>query len=204
MQNLEQGTPEWLAVRRKHITATDASVILNMNPWKSPYILWREKLGLDELPPPNEAMLRGTEMEPFAREYLCGLTQRHFEPEVVFSSQSPFMMASLDGITLERDIIVEIKCPGKKDHDTAKKGHVPLKYFPQVQHQLYVCELEKALYFSFDGEKGVVLEIYRNERFIDEMLLWEEKFYQCMVSLEPPEKVGSDYIWEEMQGLKNG
>ena len=201
---LEQGSQQWLAIRRKHITATDSSVILGMNPWKSPYILWREKLGLDEPPPPNEAMIRGSEMEASARNYLCGYLQRDFIPLVVFSNQSPFMMASLDGITLEKDLIVEIKCPGKRDHDLAKKGHIPLKYFPQIQHQLYVCELEEALYFSFDGVKGVLVEVKRHDRFIDEMLLWEEKFYESMMNLEPPEKVDSDYVWEEMQRFKVG
>jgi len=41
----EQRSPEWFALRADGITATDVSVIAGLNPYKTPYQLWAEKLG---------------------------------------------------------------------------------------------------------------------------------------------------------------
>ena len=40
-----QGSPEWLAARREHITATDIPVLLGISPWKCEQDLADEKLG---------------------------------------------------------------------------------------------------------------------------------------------------------------
>lgn len=40
---LQQGSDSWLNWRREGLTATEAGVILNQNPNKSPWRLWMEK-----------------------------------------------------------------------------------------------------------------------------------------------------------------
>ena len=65
---IEQGSAEWLALRRTKITASDAGVITQLNPWKTPRDLFFEKYGFTQVIE-NEAMRRGTAMEPFAREH---------------------------------------------------------------------------------------------------------------------------------------
>ena len=60
-------------------------------------------------------MLRGTELEPAARaayERLTGLTM---QPLVMVDGEYP---ASLDGLTLAGDRLVEIKCPLKGREST--------------------------------------------------------------------------------------
>ena len=42
----EQRSPEWFALRADGITATEVSVIAGLNPYKTPYQLYAEKLGL--------------------------------------------------------------------------------------------------------------------------------------------------------------
>ena len=50
-----QGSPEWLAARREHITATDIPILLGLSPYKCEQDLADEKLGLRE---PTESTIR--------------------------------------------------------------------------------------------------------------------------------------------------
>lgn len=173
---LIQGSPEWLYVRKSHITATDAGVILGVNPWKTPLELYKEKLSDDPPKPPSDRMKRGTELEPIARELFCIKTGHKMIPKVVFRD---WAMASLDGINAWNEIL-EIKCPGEKDHSLALQGKIPEYYYPQLQHQIYVCNGEKAFYFSFDGFDGVIVEVERDDEYIKNMVAEEFKFYMCL------------------------
>jgi putative phage-type endonuclease len=151
---LTQNTPEWLEFRRKKIGASDAPIILEVSPWKTPYQLWLEKTS-GSLPPSTVRQKRGLELEELARQVFEKKTGMIMFPKVVLHPSLDWMMASLDGIDIDGQAIVEIKCPGQTDHDVAKTGKVPEKYIPQLQHQLAVTGVEIAYYFSFDGNDGV-------------------------------------------------
>jgi hypothetical protein len=103
-------------------------------------------------------------------------------------------MASLDGISKCGKYVVEIKCPGVVDHAIALSGCVPKHYYPQLQHQMYVCDVSKMYYFSFDGADGVICEVDRDDKYIEKLLEEEKKFYQCMLVKTPPEPCEDDYI----------
>ena len=59
----EQRSPEWFALRADGITATDVSVIAGVNPYKTPYQLWAEKLGKYTPDPVGPAAVRGILLE---------------------------------------------------------------------------------------------------------------------------------------------
>ncbi len=71
--------------------------------------------------------------------------------------------ASLDGITLGGERMLEIKCPVKGRESTLWKtvaeGCLPEHYQYQVQHQLMVAKAEVADVYVFDGADGLLLEI---------------------------------------------
>lgn len=187
MSTLLQGTEEWLKIRQNGIGASDAAIIMGMSPWKTRKDLWAEKVGLQT---PTEAswfMQRGNELEPYARELYISETNIHVEPKVIFHPTISWIFASLDGIDEEGETIVEIKCPGKKDHALAKEGKIPEKYYPQLQHQMVVCNLKEAHYFSFDGQSGVLLTIKRDDLFIDRMMEEESRFWQCVENFITPD-----------------
>ncbi len=188
---MKQNTPEWLEMRRKMIGASDAPVIMGVSPWKTPGQLWKEKLfpGYDK--EPNAYMKRGLLLEDKAREFFKSKTGITVQPEVAFHKSIPWMMASLDGIDDQRKSIVEIKCPGNVDHSTALGGRIPEKYFPQIQHQLAVCDLDMAYYVSFDGADGCVLTVVRNQAYIDQLIAKEERFWECMETCTSPD-AGND------------
>ncbi|GAG09603.1 unnamed protein product, partial [marine sediment metagenome] len=183
MSILEQNTPEWETMRKGKIGASDAPVIVEASPYKTPFRLWEEKLGLVEGTERTEAMQWGHDMEPVARAKLEEMTGMFFMPTVKFHSSIEWMMCSLDGMSLDETTIAEIKCSGKKALEATEAGIVPEKYFPQLQHQMEVCEKEEVIYFSFDGKDGASVKVMRDDRFIKKMLEKEKKFYECLQNL---------------------
>jgi len=191
---IQQNTPEWLELRKTHIGASDAPIILGQSPWKTAYQLWEEKLGLRELPKSNAAMRRGHELEPIARQAYNDYTGNAAEPEVVFHPKHKWMMASLDGVSLDRSIVVEIKCPGQKDHDTAGMGVIPTKYYPQLQHQLATIGLNLLHYFSYKDGNFHLVEVSRDEDFIGDMFQKEADFWNRLQNFESPDLSEKDYV----------
>lgn len=190
-ESIEQGTPEWHALRKTKITATDAAVIMGASHWKTRIQLYHEKLSDAPPTPPNERMQRGIDLEPVARD-LFGLQHGLIvEPRVVIKD---WAMASLDGIDYLGHHLVEIKCPGEKDHSIAIAGKVPEHYYPQLQHQMYVCDVDEMYYFSFDGIDGVTVKVKRDDEYIAKMVEEEKKFYECLINKTPPEPSEGDYI----------
>lgn len=183
--HLKQGTEAWLRWRRSKIMASEASTIMEMNDWKTPLDLYQEKI-LEVEQDQTSYMARGKELEPFALEAFEEENGLSMFPVVVQHESIDWMAASLDGMSIDQSAIVEIKCPGKKDHSAALKGDVPKKYFAQIQHQMYVTGLDFAYYYSFDGNKGVTLKVSRDEEFLKILLEKERAFWHCLAHRIPP------------------
>ena len=197
---MTQGSPEWLKLRKKKITATDAPIIMMESPWKTPLQLYNEKISDKSFQQSNERMQRGLDLEPIARDLFNQRTGCHMEPSILVDD---WAMASLDGIDTAMERILEIKCPGEKDHSLAKQGKIPDHYFPQLQHQLYVSGYNEGFYFSFDGADGIIVPFSRNEEYIKNMVNEEHKFYDLLQSKTPPPLCERDYVerhdvvWQE-------
>lgn len=181
-----------LDFRRNGIGGSDAPVIMGVSPWRTVYDLYEDKaLGVSKSFD-NPATRRGKELEEPARvefERLMGVT---VAPDRKINKDIPWLRASLDGIDIEEKILVEIKCPNKVDHSVALSGKIPEKYVPQCQHYLAVTGLPGMYYFSFDGSKGKVVEVARDQKYIDEMLSKEEIFWNMVLNKIPPERSVKD------------
>lgn len=198
--DIPQGSPEWHALRKKKITATDASAIMKESHWKTSIQLYNEKLSNDPPTSANARMQRGNDLEPIARENFIRSTGILVNPTVVVKD---WAMASLDGMSECGNTIVEIKCPGEKDHETALKGKVPNHYRSQLQHQMYVTGVKEMFYYSFDGKDGVYFKVKRDDEYIERMIVEEKKFYQNLMLLIAPEEESEyiereDCVWEEL------
>jgi putative phage-type endonuclease len=192
-----QGTPEWLEFRRSRIGASDAPVIMGESPWKTPYGLWLNKLGLEPDQVQTHRMKRGIEMEEAARQAFSALIGYKMSPAVKTDPELEWMIASLDGISEDGKIVVEIKCPGREDHATALSGKIPKKYTAQLQHQMYVCGLESMYYYSFDGTDGIALDVMVDRTYMKELFDKEAQFYYCMTNLIAPSLSERDYNHRE-------
>ncbi len=180
--NVQQKTPQWLAYRASHINASEAAIILGISPYSNVNRLYKEKTkGFEQAP--NHFMLRGLELEPIALEKFENEIGLNFFPMVGESEENPWMSASFDGVTICRTAIVEIKANGKKNHDLALNGEIPIHFKAQINHQLFVAGLEMCYYYSFDGQDGVILEVKRDQEFIDKMIEKEFEFWNTLQAL---------------------
>lgn len=174
-----QGSPEWLEYRRTKIGASDAPIIMGESPWNTPDQLMKNKLlGIhNEI---NFWMQRGIDLEDSARQCFENITGILFSKDVLIHPRYPWMIASVDGIDIEEKQILEIKCPGKRDHACAKNGEIPAKYNAQLQHQMEVCQVDRIHYFSFDGLEGIHLIAYRDDEYIKDMIQKEFVFWNIL------------------------
>ena len=155
---LVQGSPEWHQHRQHHRNASETPAVLQISPWMTAYQLWQIKTGRAPQPEVTAAMAHGTQLEPLAREAYEQLTGLVMEPLVLVDGE---YSASLDGITLDGRLMLEIKCPKSKDSKIladAKAGRVPEYVYWQIQTQLLVSGAELAHLYVFDGASGILLE----------------------------------------------
>ena len=156
---LTQGSQAWLDYRRTMRNASETAAVLGVSPWCTPYQLWLLKTGRAETQV-TAAMQHGTDLEAAARSAYEAQTGNIMQPLVL---QDGRYSASLDGMTLEGDLILEIKCPykgqGSKLWQEVQAGYVPDHYAAQVQHQLMVSGAKLAHLYVFDGNEGLLRPI---------------------------------------------
>lgn len=199
---LIQGTDEWLEMRRQYIGASDAPIIMGVNKFKISdgrkkdiVMLWEEKLNIKTYSSKNANTQFGIKNEDKARDIYESMSYRLVLPRIVFHPEISFMMASLDGMDLDGDIFVEIKNCNAEDHELARQGKIPVHYYPQVQHQLACTGLEKMHYFSFHKEEGIIVEVFRDEKYIEELIQKEKEFWKCVEEKTPPK---IERTWKKM------
>ena len=196
---LPQGSQAWLDMRKTMITATMATVIIGTSPFQKPYKLWQELLGL--IPPVsvNPAMLRGQKLEPVARRLYETKTGEKFAPmcvinEALLDNQGqPWIFASLDGADAFFQQGVEIKCPGRKTHDLALSGDIPLHYQDQMLWQMLATEnrMKVMQYVSYNPDYPVGAQISIVPFHLDvarqqDLLRAAEIFRDCVRNEIPP------------------
>ena len=190
-----QNSQEWLDMRKAHIGASEISVIMGINPWKSAYELFLEKTGKKEAPEPNYFMLMGKAKESEARAAYISKTGNIVMPSVTFYKEWPIALASLDGITEDEELIVEIKCPTEKTYEAAKSLEVPKHYMAQIQWQMMCSGAKKCDYFVYLSEgKNVQVTVLEDKPYQQEMLLKAKGFWECVETDVTPEITQKDYV----------
>ncbi|HQC95095.1 MAG TPA: YqaJ viral recombinase family protein [Aquabacterium sp.] len=195
--NLVQGSEQWLAHRRSHRNASESAAVLGISPWMTPYQLWLHKTGraVTEV---NAAMRRGTALEPAARAAYEERTGHVMQPLVL---QDGLYGASLDGMTLGGDLIMEIKVPyqGKASSlwRDAQGGQVPAHYAAQIQHQLMVSGARVAHFWVFDGAEGLLIEVHRDQDEIEAIRQAWDGFQIFLSEDRPPPLSDADTVQRE-------
>lgn len=198
--DLVQGSQGWKEFRKFKIGSSMAASIRGVG-FKTPLQLF-EDIVEDKETPANEAMKRGSEMEPVIRDWLNRKHGVQFKPAVVQHSNLEYdwHISSLDGIHLFDDdrppLITEIKYPGKIDHEMAMDGVVPEKYRMQCLHILEdIPSAEAVLYCSYQNENSVAEILVPRDSYEMPIQFAEElKFFQKLISFRPPEPMEKDWI----------
>jgi putative phage-type endonuclease len=201
---LKQGSADWLAHRKTMRNASETAVVMGASPWMTPYQLWQIRTGRSEQHV-NEAMQRGAELEPLARSAYEERTGLVMQPLVLVDGQ---YSASLDGMTFDGSLIVEIKCPYKGRQSSlwqaAAQGEVPPHYRWQVEHQLMVSGAQRAHLYVFDAElgEGLIVESVPNPACWPAIHAAWDTFMRCIETDTPPalvdrdKRVRTDSTWQ--------
>lgn len=194
---LVQGSQEWLTYRLSMRNASETAAVLGVSPWLTPYQLWLLKTGRKQQAV-TTAMQHGTDLEPAARAAYEAQTGNVMQPLVL---QDGAYSASLDGMTLEGDLIVEIKCPVRGTRSDlwqdVAAGQVPEHYLMQVWHQMMVSGAVLAHLWVFDGAQGLLRPIERNEEAMQRIREGWELFQTFMDTDNPPPLTDADTVLRE-------
>lgn len=181
--DLQQGTTEWLEWRSNGIGASDAPTIMGENPWKRPVQLLSEKLGTSKKSAGNAAMARGTALEPEARRRYEEISGISVEPACLQSTKHEWQRGSLDGLSADRNTVVEIKVGDSVYKNTASTRQVPRYYVGQLQHILAITELPHIDFFCWlPNRPEIRLRVMRDDSYIARLIAAEKEFWQQLLT----------------------
>jgi len=191
---LAQGSPEWLAYRLAKRNASESAAVMGLSPWQTPYQLWLTKTGRSTTKV-TAAMQRGTDLEPAARAAYEAQSGLVMQPLVL---EDGAYSASLDGMTLGGELILEIKCPVRGSRSDLwadiSAGNVPEHYMVQIQHQLMVSGAGCAHLWVFDGQVGILHEIVRDDTLMDGIRTAWDGFQAYLDGDTPPPLSEADTV----------
>lgn len=191
-----QGTIPWLQFRRGKISASMAPTIMNVSPYETKLQLF-ESIVQDIPKPKTDAMERGNRLEPKARAWVNETLGVSYYPAVAQSYAYPDFIASLDGLRFDDEgnpHILEIKLNGRQTHLECLRGAISEHHFAQMHHQMDLMGVNEMKYCSFDGEKGVILDVERDEQYCQRLFAEELRFLAALIDFKPPDAVGRDWI----------
>ena len=148
---LEQGTAEWLAVRRQYRPASETPAVMGASPFQTARQLWEVRTGRREVFV-SAAMREGTRREDEVRQKAAKRYAEEWAPIVAISGE---YLASLDGISGCGSCVLEIKV-SRKTYAAAVAGEIPRHYALQMQHQMMVTGAGRAILAAMDPDTGDV------------------------------------------------
>jgi putative phage-type endonuclease len=179
IEQLHQNTPDWHRWRQQGIGASDAPVIMGDGVFKSPRTLWSIKTGRIQEGAAGLAARRGRELERLARRVYEQQTGTQMEPLCLVHDELEWMRASLDGLSFDGSIVLEIKCPmSLRDRTAAQQGRVPPQHYAQLQHELEVSQAAEVHYWSFDGTAGNLVRVRPDREYLRRLLDAEAAFWE--------------------------
>lgn len=192
---LNMSHDEWLSERRKAIGGSDASAIIGLNPWSSPYTVWADKLG--KLPPKedNEAMRQGRDLEAYVAQRFTEQTGKKVRREnaILHNHRFPFAHANVDRMVVGEDAGLECKTTSALNMKSFKNGNFPDNYYVQCVHYMMVTGCQKwYLAVLVLNRDFMVFEIERDEDEIKALAKSEEEFWRYVESQIPPMVDGTE------------
>lgn len=143
---------EWLKYRESGIGSSEVATIVGLNPWESPYQLWRRKIGIDAPKEENFAMKAGHYLEDAVARFWqdetgCEIIKRSAIDWLIVNTEKPYMRVSPDRTFWLNGLPKSASNKGILECKTTKMSidadDLPKHWFCQVQYQLGVAELRQ-------------------------------------------------------------
>lgn len=186
---------KWLATRNAGIGGSDASVIMGLNPYKSPYQLWLEKTGQAEAPDLShvQAVYWGSKNESNIADWFMEDTGKKVRKLGTLRSRAhPFMMANVDRAVMGEEAGLEIKTAGVSQAKKWKGDEIPDAYYCQCLHYLAVTGADRwYIAVLIGGNEALYKTVERNEEDIKALIQAEDDFWKLVETKTPPPVDGS-------------
>ena len=190
----------WLQARTKGIGGSDASSIMGLNSYATPYTVWLEKTGrvVPEDISEKEAVYWGNRLEDvvaaeFSRRHPDMMVRR--KNATLTSKARPWQLANVDRVIKDdkgRMGVLEIKTAGTFRADDWAEG-IPDYYLPQPIHYLAVTGYEFFAVACLIGGQHYVEYFYeRDEEDVAYLNEQEAAFWQLVEQDIPPMVSGAD------------
>lgn len=178
---------EWLKYRESGIGSSEVATIVGLNPWETPYQLWRRKVGLDAPKQENFAMKAGHYLEDAVAQFWHDETGQDIIKSsagdwLIVNDERPYMRVSPDRTYWLADMPHNNVNKGILECKTTQMSidadDIPKHWFCQVQYQLGVAELEQgSLAWLCSGREFG----YKNLALVPDFFAWlveeVEKFW---------------------------
>lgn len=196
---------EWLRYRKHGITGTDAGAIVGMNPFKSAFEVYQDKLS-DEIEDfDNEAMRTGRDLEAYVASRFEEATGKKIRRAnaIFYNEEHPIMLADFDRLIVGEQAGLECKTVSPYAAYKWGEGKIPLHYLMQVQHYLAVSGYESWYICALImGKELVIRRIDRDEELINNLITIEERFWnENVLKHVMPDPDGSSSCSEEISKL---
>lgn len=140
---------EWLKVRESGIGSSEVGTILGLNPYETPYQLWRRRMGIDAPKEQNFAMRAGHYLEDAVSKFYHDETDKEIIKAsagdwIIRNNDRPYMQVSPDrtfwipGLPKNGQNKGILEC--KTTQMEVDADSVPQYWFAQLQYQLGVAE----------------------------------------------------------------
>lgn len=194
----------WEKLRMSGIGGSDVAVIMGHNPWKKPYELYCEKVGLIEPEDlsDNEAVEWGIELEPSVAKKFCEKTGKKVKRwGTVCNPSTPWQMANFDRLIVGEECGLECKTANAFKKEEWEGDSVPDAYYCQCQWYMALSDFNSWWIACLIGGQHFEYKLIpRNDAFIAEMLEQVTDFWENHVLAKvPPEIDGSESSSETLK-----
>jgi len=196
---------EWLELRMKGIGGSDAAAILGLDPYKSPFDVYVEKVGLKPDRPDNESMRQGRDLEQYVAERFVEATGKKVRRKngILYHPEYPFILGNIDRWVVGEKAGLECKTTSVLNKARFHQGEFPPNYYVQCMHYMTITSAEKWYLAVLVLNKAFhVFEIQRDENEIQALIEAEKDFWENHVMKQiPPEPDGSEATSEIIKQL---
>lgn len=154
VHNVQQGSPEWHALRANHFTASEAPAMMGASKYQSRTdLLTQKKTGIvPEVTAAQQNLFDlGHATEEMARPLVEELIGEELYPIVGTSGN---LLASLDGATMLGDTLFEHKLWNEGVAASMRMGELDPHYYWQLEQQLLVSGAERVIFVCSDGTRA--------------------------------------------------
>ena len=187
----KQKSKEWFEQRKGKLTSSDAATALGVNPYSEPAEVFFKKCGVGGEFIGSDATNHGQKFETEAIDKYSKLMNKenHEFGSIAYTQVNDirtkkynydlsFLAGSPDGIAVDLNgdedlVMLEVKCPFRRK---IEHGICPEYYYPQVQLNLMILDLQKADYIEyvpantfplFNKEPIMnIVRVHRNEKWL--------------------------------------